>query len=56
MEQQNRESMNFEEMVQRAVNVKAKAGLKSSIMVWDSDIHCHQGHCASNSIASNVQT
>ena len=28
MEQQNREFMDFEEMVQRAVNVEFKAGLK----------------------------
>ena len=33
MEQQDRESMDFEEMVQRAVNAKAKAGLRSSTMV-----------------------
>ena len=48
--------MNFEEMVQRAVNAKAKAGLKSSTMVRDLDIHCPRGHCSSNSNASKVQT
>ena len=40
MEQQDRESINFEEIVQKAVNVKAKAGLRSSTMVWDLDICC----------------
>ena len=33
MEQEDRESVNFEEMVQRAINAEAKAGLKSTIMV-----------------------
>ena len=40
MEQQDRESANFEEMVQRAVNLEAKVGLRSIIMVRDSDIYC----------------
>ena len=48
--------MNFEEMVQKAINVKAKAGLRSSIMVRDSGIHCPKGHRPSNSIALKVQT
>ena len=39
MEQQNRESMNFEEMLQKTVNAEAKAGLRSSIMVRDLDAH-----------------
>ena len=42
--------------MQKAVNVEAKAGLKSSIMVQNSDIHCHKSHCSSNIIASKVQT
>ena len=56
MEQQDREAMDFEEMVQRAVNAKAKAGLRSSAMVRDSDICCPRGHRPFNSIASKVQT
>ena len=48
--------MNFEEMIQRAVNAEAKAGLRSTIMVRDSDIHCSQGHRPSNNAASKVQT
>ena len=43
-------------MVQRAVNMEAKAGLKSSTMVRDSDIRCLKGHHPSNSTASKVQT
>ena len=42
-------------MVQKAVNAEAKAGLRSTIMVWDSDICYPQGHCFSNNIASKVQ-
>ena len=56
MEQQNREAMDFEEIMQRAVNAEAKAGLRSSAMVRDSDICCPQGHHPSNSTASKVQT
>ena len=56
MEQQNQESMDFEEMVQKTVNAKAKAGLRSSTMVLDSDIRCPKGHCPSNSTAAKVQT
>ena len=56
MEQQDRESMDFEEMVQRAVNAEAKAGLRSSSMVRDSDIRCSRGHRPSNSTAAKVQT
>ena len=56
MEQQDRESVNFEEMVQRAVNAEAKAGLRSTTMVRDSDIHCLQGHRSSNNITLKVQT
>ena len=55
MEQQNREFMNFEEMVQRAVNVKVKAGLRSSILIWDSDARCPQGHRPSHNTSSKVQ-
>ena len=54
MEQQDRETMDFEEMVQRVVNAEAKAGLRSGAMVWDSDIRCPQGHCPFNSIALKV--
>ena len=48
--------MDFEEMVQKAVNAESKAGLRSSAMVRDSDIRCPRGHCSSNSNASKVQT
>ena len=55
MEQQDREAMDFEEMVQRAVNAEAKTGLRSSAMVRDSDIRCLRGHRPSKSTASKVQ-
>ena len=55
MKQQDRKSVNFEEIVQRAVNAEAKAGLKSTIMVQDLDIYCFQGYCLSNNIALKVQ-
>ena len=56
IEQQDRKSMNFEEIVQTATNAEAKAGLKSSTMVQDSDIRYLRGHRSFISITSNVQT
>ena len=48
--------MDFEEMVQRAVNAEAKAGLKFSTMVWQSDARCPKGHHLFHNISSKVQT
>ena len=56
MEQQDRESMDFEEIVQRTVNAEAKAGLKSSTMVRESDARCPRGHRPSYNASSKVQT
>ena len=46
--------MNFEEMIQRAVNAEAKAGLRSSIR--ESDICCSRGHHLFHNTSSKVQT
>ena len=48
--------MNFEEIVQKIVNVEAKAGLRSTIIIQDSDIHCFQDYHSSNNITSKMQT
>ena len=56
IKQQDRESINFEEIVQRAVNTEAKASLRSSTIVQNSDIRCPRGHRPSNSTISKVQT
>ena len=56
IEQQDRESMDFEEMVQKAVNAEAKAGLRSSIIVRDSDAGFLRGHRLSHNTSSKVQT
>ena len=56
IEKQDRKSMNFEEMMQKAVNVEAKAGLRSSIMVRDSDGSCSRGHRPSYNTFSKMQT
>ena len=55
MEQQDWESVNFEETVQRAVNAEAKAGLRSTTMVRDLDIRCSRGYRPSNNTTSKVQ-
>ena len=56
IEQQDRASTSFEEMVQRAVNAEAKAGLRSSIMVRDADSRCPRGHRPSQNTSTKVQT
>ena len=56
MEQQDWESIDFEEMVQRAVNAKAKAGLRSSTMDRDLDTCCPRGHRLFHNTSSKVQT
>ena len=56
IEQQDWESMDFEEMVQKTVNAESKAGLRSSTMIRDLDIYCLRGQRPSNIIASKVQT
>ena len=43
-------------MVQKAVNVEAKTGLKSSIMVRDADSRCPRDHRPSQNPSTKVQT
>ena len=54
IEQQNRESMDFEEMVQKAVNAEARAGLRSSTIVRNSDARYSRGHRPSHNTSSKV--
>ena len=56
IEQQDREFINFEKMVQRAVNAEAKAYLRSSTMVWKSDARYSRGHCPFHNTSSKIQT
>ena len=55
IKQQNRESIDFEEMLQRAANAEAKAGLRSSTMVRKSDARCPRGHRPSHNTSLKVQ-
>ena len=48
--------MNFEEIVERTVNIEAKARPRSIIIVRDLDIYYRQGHCLSNNIVLKVLT
>ena len=43
-------------MVQKAVNAKAKAGLKSSIIIRDADFCYYRGYCLSQNTSTKVQT
>ena len=56
MEQQDRDSIDFKEIVQKAVNAEAKAGLKSSTMVRESDARCSRDHRPFHNTFSKVQT
>ena len=56
IEQQDRKSMSFEEMMQKAFNAEAKTGLRSSTMVRDSDAHYPRGYHLSHNTSSKVQT
>ena len=56
MEQQDRVSTSFEEMVQRAVNAEAKASLRFSTIIWDSDARCPKEHRLFHNTSSKVQS
>ena len=56
MEQQDWEFMKFKVMVQKTINVKAKTGLKSIIIVQDLDIYYSQSYYPFKNIVLKVQT
>ena len=56
MEQQDRASISFKEMMQKAVNAEAKVGLRLSIMVRDADSRCPRDHCPSQNTFTKVET
>ena len=56
IKQQDWKSMDFEKMVQRAVNVELKAGLRSSKIIRESDARCPKGHRPSHNTSSKVET
>ena len=43
--------MGFKKIIQKAVNAKAKTGLKSSIMVHNLDIYLSKSHRLSDAIS-----
>ena len=42
--------------MQKVVNARAKAGLRSSTMVWNLDARCSRGHRPSHKTSSKVQS
>ena len=42
--------------MQRAVNIKIKVGLRSSIMIWNSNAYCFRGYHPSHNTSSKIQT
>ena len=55
IEQQDQKSMNFEEMMQKAVNAEAKAGLRPSIIVRDLNTCYPKSHRPSHNTSSKMQ-
>ena len=47
--------MDFEEIMQKAVNAEAKMGLRSSTIIQDLDIHCPQDYRLSHNTSLKVQ-
>ena len=43
-------------MMQKAINIKAKIGLKSNIIVWDLDVYCPRGYHLSHNTSLKIQT
>ena len=56
MKQQDWVLTSFKKMILKAVNTKAKAGLKSSIMVRDTDFYYSRNYYLSSNISAKVQT
>ena len=56
IEQQDRASTSFKEMVQKAVNAEAKTGLRFSTIVQDSNAHYLKSHRPSYNTSSKMQT
>ena len=48
--------INFEEMVQKMINTKAKIGLRSNIMIWDMDFHCSKSYYLPQNTSIKLQT
>ena len=42
--------------MQKAVNLEAKTGLKSSIMIWNADSRCPRSYCLSQNTFAKVKT
>ena len=58
IKQQDQKSRNFEEIVQKTINIKAKVRLKSSIIIQNLDFCYPKSHYPFNTISttSKVQT
>ena len=48
--------MSFKKIVQRVVNIKAKVDLRSSAIVWDSDVYYSKTYHSSHNTVSKMQT
>lgn len=55
MKKQDRASTSFKEIIQRAVNIKAKPSLKSSIIVREANSYYPRGYCSSHNIFIKLQ-
>ena len=56
MKQQDQASTSFKEIIQRVVNAKVKAGLRSLTMVWELDARYFKSYRLSYNTFSKVQS
>lgn len=47
-------STSFNKIMQKIINVKAKVGLKSNIMIWNFDTYYSKGQCLFYNIFSKM--
>lgn len=54
IEEQNCTSTSFKKIVQKTVNIKAKIGLRSNVIVWDLDFYYLRGYYLSYNTFAKV--
>ena len=56
IDQDDSQLINYEELVAKAIRAEAKAGLRSSSYVWETDLSCLRGNRPAHTTAHKVQT
>ena len=56
MDQINSQLIDYKELVAKAVRAEAKAGLRPSFYMWETDLSCLQGNWSAHTTMHKVQT